>query len=97
MPVAIPNVNVNNKKVREQKVLAMADLKDLSNEIGQITQTYFFQNGIPEVESFKWHEHILKICKDLDEDEKEALSVFNALAEKVTEISLEVVTEKSKP
>ena len=97
MPVAIPKVNANNKKVREQKALAIADLKDLSNEIGQITQTYFFQDGIPEVESFKWHEHILKICKDLDEDEKETLRVFSSLAEKVTEISVEVVAEKSKP
>ncbi len=81
LPLAIPQTR--NKKTQKLKRFALDDLKNLSNEINQKTETHFIEKGIPEVESFKWFENILTTRENLDEDEIEALSVFKQVAEKI--------------
>lgn len=83
LPVAVPVAKLSRwDKVKKN---AMDDLSGLAADIRRLTPCYCFSEGVPEVESFKWEEKILR--DELSEDETIAVRVFKALASKIIEIA----------
>lgn len=78
LPTAVPEKDYKNMK---RSALNYLYLMSSINEEKIINE--FIENGIPEVESFKWQECILYSKRELSEDEKLALSIFSDLSKKI--------------
>ena len=97
LPVAIPKSDYKDETLRKFKENALHYLRSKFNELFKKAENKekqvnilndFIENGIPEVESFKWHERILYNIKDLQEDENKALEVFKQLAKKIKDVTI---------
>ncbi|MFY9619757.1 MAG: hypothetical protein WAQ99_08080 [Pyrinomonadaceae bacterium] len=84
LPVAVPAATSKWEKLKNN---AMDDLSGLVRDVQRLTPCYCFFDGVPEIESFKWVEKILR--NDLSDDETIAVGVFEALAAKIVEIAKE--------
>jgi cellulose biosynthesis protein BcsQ len=76
LPVAVPEIS---EAWEERKKISMARLSGLCNTIAERTYIHLVDEGVGEVESFKWVESVLSTKKALADDEVRALDAFSAL------------------
>ena len=83
LPVAVPKIP-DNKELKRYMTNAFGDLATLAQETGAV----LIKDGVPEVESLKWQEFILRTRSELSEDEKKAVDAYDLVADTIVKVAL---------
>lgn len=81
LPVAVPKTP-DDKDLKIYMNKALGDLAALAKRSSAV----LIKDGVPEVESLKWQEFILRTKERLAEDEKKAIGAYELLADTIVKI-----------
>jgi cellulose biosynthesis protein BcsQ len=87
VPLAVPQVT---DEWKQRHIAAMTRLGSLSIDVrgkSPNNSAYLFEDGVGEVESFKWVESVLATKQTLAQDEEKAVGAYTSLVKKIVEMA----------